>query len=160
MVSWGNWKPTENCFLTAYHPSFMLCWWVLTAGSLWPVQLVYKSILGVPPFHYSLSNSRASSPPEIMIPFWQTLIFCCTNWQIHSIPPDVNNTTLLETCSMVTNDGRSIPCGWIIVVLGFVFSKPYILRIQKLKGYWMNVCSRDNSLLLQGDLWQIFIFMS
>lgn len=73
MVSWGTGSQQKNCFLTAYHPSFMLCWWVLTAGSLWPVRLVYKSILGVPPFPYSLSNSRASSPPEFVIPFWQML---------------------------------------------------------------------------------------
>jgi len=26
----GNWNPTEkNCFLTTYHPSFMVHWWVL-----------------------------------------------------------------------------------------------------------------------------------
>ncbi len=27
--SQGNWNPTENCFLTTYHPSFMVHWWVL-----------------------------------------------------------------------------------------------------------------------------------
>ncbi len=25
----GNWNPTENCFLTIYHPSFMVHWWVM-----------------------------------------------------------------------------------------------------------------------------------
>jgi hypothetical protein len=25
----GKWNPTENCFLTTYHPSFMVHWWVL-----------------------------------------------------------------------------------------------------------------------------------
>ncbi len=29
MVRWGNWYPTENCFVTTYHPSFMVHSWVL-----------------------------------------------------------------------------------------------------------------------------------
>jgi hypothetical protein len=29
MATLGKWNPTENCFLTTYHPSFMVCWWVL-----------------------------------------------------------------------------------------------------------------------------------
>ncbi len=27
MVSSGTWNPTENCFLTTYHSSFMVWWW-------------------------------------------------------------------------------------------------------------------------------------
>jgi hypothetical protein len=29
----GKWNPTENCFLTTYHPSFMVHWWVLLVHS-------------------------------------------------------------------------------------------------------------------------------
>ncbi len=29
MVSYGTWNSTENCFLTIYHSSFVVNWWVL-----------------------------------------------------------------------------------------------------------------------------------
>jgi hypothetical protein len=92
-----------------------------------------KAFWGFPPFPYSLSSSRAKSPPEIMNPFWQTLIFDCTNWQIHSIPRVVNNTTLLEAWSMGTNDGWSIPSGLVIVVLGFCSRIPTFYVYKKIK---------------------------
>ncbi len=34
MVSQGICNPTENCFLTTYHSSFMVHWWVLVQGLL------------------------------------------------------------------------------------------------------------------------------
>ncbi len=27
VVSLGNWNPTENCWLTTFHSSFMVHWW-------------------------------------------------------------------------------------------------------------------------------------
>ncbi len=35
----GNWDPTENCFLTTYHSSFMVHWWApVHCGTIQPTQ--------------------------------------------------------------------------------------------------------------------------
>jgi hypothetical protein len=33
ILSLGNWNPTENCFLTTYHSSFMLRWFTVAGAS-------------------------------------------------------------------------------------------------------------------------------
>lgn len=105
------------------HPSCCAggCWLLVHSGQYdWSTQAFWGFLLF--PIHFP--THELHHPQKSMIPFWQTVIVYCTNWQIHSIPQVVNNTTLLDACSMVTNEGWSIPSAWIIIVLGFCSWNP------------------------------------
>jgi len=68
-----NWNPTENCFLTTYHSSFMVCWWVLVHCGILPYLFFFSGAVSFLLFalsFYIAFLSHANFSPFFKISFF------------------------------------------------------------------------------------------
>ncbi len=72
----GNWNPTENCFLTIYHPSFMMHWWVML--NFGPVEWSLYLCAGKCALFHCCEYGAGKAHPCEMIATRQALHIC---WQ-------------------------------------------------------------------------------